>query len=104
MASTVIRRTAADRAKNVADRRFALFMALGAMCVLCGEDDLDELQFDHPFGRDYQPRDLSRWVRICRLEHEAKQGLIRVLCEDCNKRAGKPPSPFDYDDQTETPL
>lgn len=92
------KRTARDRAKHCADRRFALMMQLGSVCADCGEDDIDELQFDHIYGRDYQPSDLSRWQRICNLEREFKAGLIQLLCEDCNKRKGMPLPPVEtYD-------
>ena len=65
-------------------RKQELFDLLGRECVLCGEDREERLEFDHKFGRDYDPRKLSFRHRMNRYLKEAKDGLLRVLCRDCN--------------------
>ena len=82
------KKTAAERAKNVAKRRAKLIRELGGECVECGADF--DLEFHHVNGRTWIARKTSRWVRIKRYEEEACYGLIELLCADCNKVAGKP--------------
>lgn len=64
--------------------RAELIEKLGGFCVLCGEDNPDELEFDHVHGRDYEPRKLSYSARMARYRREAAQGLLRLLCKACN--------------------
>lgn len=69
--------------------RAALLEKLGAFCVLCGEDDPDQLQFDHKNGRDYVLNKLSYKHRMTIYTREAEKNLLRVLCVDCNLEVRK---------------
>jgi hypothetical protein len=64
--------------------RLALIISLGGKCELCKSEY--ELEIDHPFGRDWKPSQVEYSARISRYRAEAKQGLVRVLCADCNCR------------------
>lgn len=81
------KKTAADRAKNVARRRAKLIRELGGRCAECGVEV--DLEFHHKNGRIWVARKTSRWRRIKRYEEEAYLGLIELLCADCNKVVGK---------------
>lgn len=72
------------QALHIARIRARLFEELGNACAECGETM--PLQIDHPYGRDWTPRALSSYQRWRRYEKEHEEGLIRLLCEDCNKR------------------
>jgi hypothetical protein len=65
-------------------RRGELIRALGGKCLACGTDQ--SLEFDHPNGRNWKPRLLSRWMRIKNYERDAKAGNLRLLCRCCNAR------------------
>lgn len=69
--------------------RKELLQKLGAECKLCGEDDEDKLEFDHIYGRDYDLRKLSSSARMARYKREEADGLLRVLCGDCNNKERK---------------
>jgi 5-methylcytosine-specific restriction endonuclease McrA len=51
--------------------RQELIKKLGGKCVLCGENDLEKLEFDHINGRNYDPRKLSYSARLARYKREA---------------------------------
>jgi 5-methylcytosine-specific restriction endonuclease McrA len=70
--------------------REALIQWLGGKCVLCGSQD--QLQIDHPFGRDWSPRKIESSQRISRYRQEARLGLVRVLCWTCNDDPANKPS------------
>ena len=65
--------------------RARLIAQLGGKCFRCGQEDPDKLEFDHIFGRDYDPRTLSYSARLKRYERESELGLLRLACGDCNK-------------------
>ena len=44
---------------------------LGGKCALCPEADPEKLEFDHPYGRDWEPCKLSSGSRIARYKREA---------------------------------
>ena len=67
--------------------RGELIIQLGNKCVSCGESDTAKLELDHCYGRPYTPNKLSYCQRLIRYRNEAKLGLIRLLCADCNKAA-----------------
>ena len=61
-----------------------LLEELGNECVECGSRD--DLQIDHPYGRDWKPCRTNSYNRWLRYQREHLQGLIRLLCGDCNKK------------------
>ena len=69
--------------------REALLDKLGAVCVDCGEDERDLLQFDHINGRDYEPNKLSYRQRMTRYRREVTEGKLAVVCGDCNLKRRK---------------
>lgn len=73
-----------DTTQRAKKKRAALIEKMGGKCVKCGEDDPCLLQFDHIFGRNYNPNQLSYLCRMNRNAREFEAGLVRLLCEDCN--------------------
>lgn len=69
--------------------RSELINKMGGVCVDCGADDQDKLEFDHVHGRDYEPKKLSYSARLARYRREFEAGLLRLLCADCNKKRRK---------------
>lgn len=80
----------------VQKHRAALLEQLGGKCALCGSTE--DLTFDHIKGRDYVLSSMNQASRIRTYKKEAEQGLLRVLCWDCNRKH-LPPKP-----QTEEPF
>lgn len=72
------------RPRLIAKIKTFLFYELGDECDECGDDS--DLQIDHPWGRDWTPREVSSYERWLRYAREHQQGLIRLLCRDCNNR------------------
>ena len=64
--------------------RAKLIAQLGGKCDLGPEDDPDKLEFDHIFGRAYNPSELSYGARMKRYEREAELKQLRLLCGPCN--------------------
>jgi hypothetical protein len=58
---------------------------LGGQCVRCGEDDVDELEFDHsdPKVRSGSVSEIFRcsWKRI---EEYLRKDKIQLLCKKCH--------------------
>lgn len=71
--------------------RIQLFTELGWECAECGETSC--LQIDHPFGRDWTPRRTNIYNRWLRYRREHEQGLVRLLCRDCNEHIRPRPLP-----------
>lgn len=69
--------------------RVALIEEMGGKCVDCGETDTKELEFEHPQGRDWEPRKKSYSARMSIYRREWKAGLIVLCCADCNKKRRK---------------
>lgn len=63
-------------------RRESLLSKMGDHCELCGKDTL--LEFDHPNGRDWEPRNKNRVTRMKLYERDFKYGNLRLLCKSCN--------------------
>lgn len=74
-------------------RRALLKKKLGGKCAWCSARA--KLQFDHKYGRDWDPSKVNRWTRIARYWREAEEGLIQMLCQTCNinKGNGREPEP-----------
>lgn len=61
-----------------------LYHYLGGECAVCGEKW--NLEIDHPWGREWKPRNLSRYKRHLRYRQEALEGRVRLLCSVCNNK------------------
>lgn len=66
------------------EKKIALKVRMGSVCEFCGDSDLDNLQFDHPNGKDWQPRDYGPMRRIRQYERDYEAGNLRLLCTSCN--------------------
>ena len=71
--------------------RSELIQRMGGVCANCGTTE--NLEFDHPFGREWSPRDISSHMRLKRYEADLAAGNLRLLCAQCNKRL-LPETPF----------
>lgn len=69
--------------RRLREKRQALMMTIGASCAKCGS--LESLEFDHPYGREYQPREIARTKRLRLYREDYEAGNLRVLCSHCNK-------------------
>ena len=67
-------------------RRAALIKKLGGECVECGSDE--ELTFQHPHGRTWEPRKVNGRQRIRLYERDFEAGLLTLLCNGCNSHDG----------------
>lgn len=67
-------------------KRAELIVVMGGECALC--HDTEELEFDHPRGRDWKPKDHNRWVRLKRYAADWMAGRLRLLCRSCNGSLG----------------
>jgi formylmethanofuran dehydrogenase subunit B len=63
--------------------RNSVFELIGWECSLCGELS-DDIQVDHPRGREWEPRAVCSVQRQRRYLDEARTGKIRPLCKRCN--------------------
>lgn len=71
--------------------RLALIKQLGGKCVDCGtkgRNKKNRLELDHIHGRDWKPREKSRWQRLTIYRREAAEGKLAVRCAKCNKLKG----------------
>ena len=73
-----------SRSRLVDGIRAELHEALGGCCAEC--QSTSQLEIDHPWGRDWNIRKLSLYNRWLRYRREHQQGLVRLLCKDCNER------------------
>ncbi len=64
--------------------RAQLIHDLGGACAECGSTS--DLEINHIYGRSWTPRKLTHYRRVLRYVREAREGLINVLCSECNKR------------------
>lgn len=84
----------------LADRiRAQLLDIYGNRCSQCGASNGEaHLEVNHIYGRDWKPNNICRYRRFLRYRREAQQGLINLLCPECNgsyrpKAAAKPTEP-----------
>lgn len=61
--------------------RERIFADLGNECAASDEECDGPLEIDHPFGRDWKPRETGSYNRWLRYRREHEQGLIRLLCK-----------------------
>lgn len=71
--------------------RAELHADLGGECAEC--NSTVQLEIDHPYGRDWVPRKVNSYNRWLRYRREHAQGLIRLLCKECNERIRPRPMP-----------
>jgi hypothetical protein len=76
---------AEKRRRNYALGRLRLLAEMGGCCGTCGT--IKNLEFHHPFGRDWEPSRTARWVRLARYRREWNAGRLSLLCRSCNGRA-----------------
>lgn len=79
----------------LADRlRGKLFELLGPECAECGCDLMGVAwEVNHIHGRDWKPREVSRYRRNLRYWREAREGLVNLLCPACNSIYKPRPKP-----------
>jgi 5-methylcytosine-specific restriction endonuclease McrA len=75
--------TYAERKQQYKARYRALIEQLGGTCAECGT--MENLTIDHKFGCKFKHNMVSSWERVVIYEREAKSGLLRVLCMNCNR-------------------
>ena len=71
------------------DRRDRLVEVMGSVCAIeeC-PTPWDQLEFDHPNGRGYDPAKLNRWTRMKRYREDWLAGNLRLLCKTHNTSDG----------------
>lgn len=79
-------RQARWRRAKVAKLEKQINAIVGDRCAECGGDV--ELEYDHPYGRNWIVERLSRPQRLKVYLREAVAGLLRRLCRSCNGRDG----------------
>ena len=85
------RRSSTSRARYLAGwadkKRAELIAKLGGKCALKGDGKCNgEIEFHHPFGRDWKLEDFSRWQRVIKYRRESDLGLIELRCRYHNRR------------------
>lgn len=65
-------------------KRAAFVVQLGGCCAQCGSTE--NLEFDHPYGRDWIARKHDQLTRLRLYRRDFSQGNLRLLCSDCNKK------------------
>lgn len=81
---THAQRYAHSRAQRANLLKQQLIEFLGGRCEECGATH--DLQVNHIYQRDWQPRKLTHYRRVLRYWKEALAGEVNVLCEECNGR------------------
>lgn len=80
------RRLYRRRAENAKLIRWWLWDTMGRVCARCGLRH--SLEFDHPFGRNWQPRKLNCYARARAYLMDWAEGNLRLLCRSCNGSDG----------------
>ena len=72
-----------------------LMTKLGGICVDCGEDDFEKLEFDHivPLTDEQLSYrvNIGSNKRMVLYRKEAAEGLLEIRCVRCNRRKSKEP-------------
>lgn len=63
-------------------RRNLLREELGGVCKKCGSRN--RLEFHHPHGRAWKPREVNRWTRIARYWRDYFAGNLELRCHSCH--------------------
>ena len=71
---------------RIAVRYQFLVIKLGGKCRLCSS--IENLELDHPFGKDWEARKLSPQMRMKRYEIDYENGKLSLLCQNCNRKDG----------------
>jgi len=88
-----------QRKENQRRRRKILITALGGVCVDCGQDDPDLLEFDHTEPRTWVASEQNQMHRQTLYEKDWEAGVLELRCKECNQRKGEPTSNLDpWDD------
>jgi hypothetical protein len=67
-------------------RRNFLIISLGGKCRLCRSTE--NIELDHPNGKDWEARKLSPQMRMKRYEEDNERGQLDLLCKSCKCRDG----------------
>jgi hypothetical protein len=73
-------------------RRNFLIIKLGSKCRNC--DTTEEIEIDHPNGKDWEAKALSPQMRMAKYEQEYEEGKLSLLCRSCNGKDGAQNKPF----------
>lgn len=74
-----------ERRYNAA--RYNLVQEMGARCAV-DECPNQDLEFDHPEGRDWDPGKISKYQRLKKYREDWLAGKLRLLCQSHNGRDG----------------
>ena len=74
--------------------RLELIKRLGGKCQHCGATE--NLEVNHIYHKEWSPKRVNSAKRLRLYLKEAEEGLVNLLCEDCNKKykAIDPEQPF----------
>jgi uncharacterized OB-fold protein len=64
--------------------RQELIKLMGGVCVECGTDE--NLEFNHKYGKLWEPRNVCYWQRLKRYRQEFEAGELNLLCKSCNRK------------------
>lgn len=83
--ATIIKTLMSKRVKTWARKKLDSFtFALGACCILCGEDDQDELEKDCIIPRGDEHHKMSTDQRATFYWRELLQDNLQLLCKECH--------------------
>lgn len=68
------------------DLRDKLEDVMGGECARC--HSTENLEFHHPTGRDWEPRQKNRLQRMRLYWRDFRAGLLQLLCASCNRSDG----------------
>jgi hypothetical protein len=71
---------------RIAIRYQFLVIKLGGKCRKC--QAVENLELDHPEGKDWEARKLSPQMRMKRYEQDFENGKLSLLCVNCNRKDG----------------